>query len=415
MSVPVEEARRLFGALLPLPPTVRLPLHAARGAVLASGLAALVSHPSATESALDGLACREADAQAASREAPVWLRVVGESRAGAPYAGEVGPGECVRIYTGAPLPPGADAICPVEELLEGEAGGHPGHLGLRRPASPKDVRHEGSDFRAGEEVLPAGLSLTPARLSLAAALGHGEVSVRRWRVALLSTGDELRDPGEALRPGEVYDSNRVGLRALLEEIGCEVLDLGRAPDSPEELARRLGEAGRPDLLLTSGGVSMGRYDFVRDLLIGPGGEGPHPKGSGPEGPERPERPEREVAFWKVKMRPGGPALCGRWRGLPVFGLPGNPVSSLVVFQVLVRPVLTGQPLTPLRLPALTPFRGLPDKVAFWRAHVEGAGVRDYRTQSSGVLRSLSEAGGLVVVPPGADLQPGDLAEVLLLP
>ncbi|MDL2345014.1 molybdopterin molybdotransferase MoeA, partial [Deinococcus sp. MIMF12] len=215
---------------------------------------------------------------------------------------------------------------------------------------------------------------------------------RRLRVALLSTGDEVREPGEALLPGQVYDSNRYGLAALLEECGCDVLNLGHAPDSPGALAGSLAAAGGADLLLTSGGVSMGKYDFMRDLLIGHG----------------------EVAFWKIRMRPGGPALLGRWEGLPVFGLPGNPVSSLVVFGVIVRPVLTGQPLRTLRLRAGTTFGGLPDKTAFWRGVVSGGEVRDYGQQGSGVLRSLGEADVLVVIPEGPGVQVGEEVEVVWL-
>jgi len=389
MHVSVSEAREMLAALLPAPEPELVPLTQARGRTLAAPLSAQVSHPSATESALDGIAARECDTLEATAAAPVRLRVVGESRAGVAFAGTVGPGECVRIYTGAPLPPGVDAICPVERLTDDG----PEHVRLARPASPADVRHEGSDFRVGEVVLPAGVPLTPSRVALAAALGHAEIPVRRrLRVALLSTGDEVIEPGRPLRPGQVYDSNRYGLAALLEECGCEVLLLGRAPDHPGALGERIAGAGGADVLLTSGGVSMGRYDFMRDLLIEHG----------------------RVAFWKVRMRPGGPALLGGWNGLPVIGLPGNPVSSLVVFQVIVRPVITGQPLQTVRLRAGTAFRTLPDKTAFWRGVVRGGEVHDYGQQGSGVLRSLSEANALVVVPEGVRVEVGDEVEVVLL-
>lgn len=379
----------MLAALLPDPGRETVPLAQAHGRTLAADLAARVSHPSATESALDGIAAREADTLGATAAAPVRLRVVGESRAGTPFAGTVGAGECVRIYTGAPLPPGADAICPVEQLTDDG----PEHVFLVRPARPADVRREGGDFWAGEVVLRAGQHLTPSRVALAAALGHAEVPVRRrLRVALLSTGDEVVEPGQPLRPGQVYDSNRYGLHALLEECGCEVLSLGHAPDSPEALGLALAAAGGADVLLTSGGVSMGRYDFMRDLLIQHG----------------------RVAFWKVRMRPGGPALLGGWNGLPVFGLPGNPVSSLVVFQVIVRPALTGQPLGTVRLRAGTPFRGLPDKTAFWRGVLRDGEVHDYGQQGSGMLRSLSEADALVVVGEGTEVGVGEDVEVMLL-
>ena len=386
--VTVEEARAHLAALLPDPGTEEVALEDAFGRTLSRDLSALVSHPSATESALDGIACREADTLGATPGAPARLKVVGESRAGVPFAGTVGPGECARIYTGAPLPPGADAICPVEQLRDdGEA------VLLTRPASPNDVRPEGGDFRAGETVLRAGAELTPARVALAAALGHARLPVRRrLRVALLSTGDEVVEPGAPLGPGQVYNSNAVGLLGLLREAGCEARSLGHAPDSPEALAGVLAQAGGADVLLTSGGVSMGKYDFVRDLLL----------------------QEGRVSFWKVRMRPGGPAILGGWRGLPVFGLPGNPVSALVVFAVIVRPALTGQPPRSLRLRAADDFRALPDKTAYWRGVIEGGTVRDYGRQGSGVLRSLSEAGALVVVPEGQAVRAGEEVEVLLM-
>ncbi len=389
MHVSVDDARTHLTDLLPARTAETVPLAQAYGRTLAADVPALVSHPSATESALDGIAAREADTLGATPDAPARLRVIGESRAGAAFGGTVGAGECVRIYTGAPLPAGADAICPVEQLLD---DGPDGVL-LRRAASPADVRVEGGDFRAGEVVLHAGQLLTAPRLALAAALGHARLSVqRRLRVALLSTGDEVVPPGQPLTAGQVYDSNSVGLHAMLLEAGCEVLPLGHAPDSPQALQAAIDAAGGADVLLTSGGVSMGKYDFMRDLLVEQG----------------------RVSFWKVRMRPGGPAILGGWNGLPVFGLPGNPVSSLVVFHVIVRPALTGQPPQTLRLRAATPFRALPDKTAFWRGVIDGGQVRDYGQQGSGILRSLSDAGALVIVPEGQPVQPGDDVDVILL-
>ncbi|AFD24330.1 MoeA-like protein, domain I and II [Deinococcus gobiensis I-0] len=389
MHVSVEEARAMLAALLPDPGTETVAVAQALGRVLAGDLAALVSHPSATESALDGIACREADTRGAGPDTPVLLKVVGESRAGEPFTGEVGPGECVRIYTGAPMARGTDAICPVEQLRDQGLDA----VELLRAASPGDVRAEGGDFRAGEVVMRAGLPLTSPRLALATALGHAEVRVRRrLRVALLSTGDEVVAPGTPLRAGQVYDSNSVGLGAMLREAGCEVVPLGHAPDRPEALEDAIARAGGADVLLTSGGVSMGKYDFMRDLLIDQG----------------------RVSFWKVRMRPGGPALLGGWKGLPVFGLPGNPVSSLVVFHVIVRPALTGQPVQTLHLRAATPFRTLSDKTAFWRATITGGQVSDYGQQGSGVLRSLSDADALVIVPEGQKVEAGDEVDVILL-
>lgn len=388
MNISVPEARQMLQGLLPAHEAETVPVGQAAGRFLYADLEARVSHPSATESALDGIACREADTLGSSRQRPTRLKVVGESRAGVPFSGRVGAGECVRIYTGAPVPEGADAICPVEQL---EDDG-PDDVRLLRPASPGDVRAEGGDFQLGEVVMYSGQRLTPARLALAVSLGHAEVRVRRkLRVALLSTGDEVREPGSVLTPGQVYDSNRYGLSAMLREAGTEVIDLGHAPDSPERLAELVEGAGGADVLLTSGGVSMGKYDFMRDLLLEQG----------------------RVSFWKVRLRPGGPAMLGGWRGLPVFGLPGNPVSSLVVFQVIVRPALTGEAPFTLRLRAATPFRAISDKTAYWRGNIVGGTVSDYGKQGSGVLRSLSDTGALVIVPEGRPVEIGDEVEVML--
>ncbi len=388
MNISVPEARQMLADLLPAPQLEPVPVGEAAGRYLYSDLEARVSHPSATESALDGIACREADTLSATQGSPLRLKVVGESRAGVPFAGHVGAGECVRIYTGAPVPGGADAICPVEQLEDDDSDA----VLLLRPASPSDVRPEGGDFRAGEVVLYTGQRLTPARLALAVSLGHAEVTVRRrLRVALLSTGDEVREPGTVLTPGQVYDSNRYGLAAMIREAGAEVIDLGHAPDSPQRLAELVEGAGGADVLLTSGGVSMGKYDFMRDLLLEQG----------------------RVSFWKVRLRPGGPAMLGGWRGLPVFGLPGNPVSSLVVFQVIVRPALTGEQPFTLRLRAATPFRAIADKAAYWRGNIQGGTVSDYGKQGSGVLRSLSDTGALVIVPEGQPVKVGDEVEVML--
>ena len=393
MNVSVPEARAMLTDLLPASQPETVPVAEAAGRYLYANLEAKVSHPSATESALDGIACREADTLSATQSRPLRLKVVGESRAGVPFAGRVGAGECVRIYTGAPVPGGADAICPVEQLEDVQLGDDDSDdVLLLRPARPSDVRPAGGDFRVGEVVLHAGQRLTPARLALAVSLGHAEVAVRRrLRVALLSTGDEVREPGTVLTPGQVYDSNRYGLAAMIREAGAEVIDLGHAPDSPQRLAELVEGAGGADVLLTSGGVSMGKYDFMRDLLLEQG----------------------RVSFWKVRLRPGGPAMLGGWRGLPVFGLPGNPVSSLVVFQVIVRPALTGEQPFTLRLRAATPFRAIADKAAYWRGNIQGGTVSDYGKQGSGVLRSLSDTGALVIVPEGQPVEVGDEVEVML--
>lgn len=374
-----------------------LPLREALGRVLAEDLPSLVDHPDQDDTAIDGYACRQADTLGASPETPVRLRVVGESPAGRPFSGEVGPGEAVAVFTGAPIPRGADAVIRVEDTRrEGE------EVLLFAPASPKDIRPKGDDLRRGEVYLRRGDLLTPGRLGLAAAMGHPRVRVfRRPRVGILTTGDEVVEPGEPLPYGGVYNSNAYSLLGLVWEAGGEPVLLGKVADEPQEVLARLEGAGRLDLLLTSGGVSMGEYDVVRKVLEERG----------------------EVLFWKVKQQPGGPLLLARIANLPVLGLPGNPVSSMVTFFLYGRPFLfrllrrTEPPYRPLRARALTPFRGAVGKKVFRRGVLSFEGelvVRTTGNQSSGVLRSMAVGNALVVLPPGQDVREGEEVEAIPL-
>ncbi|WP_243094852.1 gephyrin-like molybdotransferase Glp [Thermus thalpophilus] len=374
-----------------------LPLWEAYGRVLAEDLASLVDHPDQDDTAIDGYACREEDTLGASPETPVRLRVIGEAPAGRPFAGRIGEKEAVAVYTGAPIPQGANAVVRVEDTRrEGE------YVLLFAPASPKDIRPKGDDLRRGEVYLRRGDLLTPGRLGLAAAMGYPRLKVfRRPRVGILSTGDEVVEPGEALPFGGVYNSNAYSLLGLVLEAGGEPVLLGKVPDRPEEVLARLERAGPLDLLLTSGGVSMGAYDVVRRVLEERG----------------------EVVFWKVKQQPGGPLLLARLGELPVLGLPGNPVSSMVTFFLYGRPFLfrlqerTDPPYRPLKAKALTPFKGAKGKKVFRRgvlAFEEGLVVRTTGNQSSGVLRSMAFGNALVVLPPDQDAQAGAEVEVIPL-
>ncbi len=396
-NVTIEQATHLLAALLPCPEAADLPLEQALRSVLAADLRALTDHPSADESAMDGVACRRGDTLEASPARPCTLALAGESRAGHPYSRELKAGQAVRISTGAAIPEGADAVVPVEALTFS-----PGSVQLRSPADDRDIRRLGADFRAGELLLRAGRWLGPAELALAAAMGHSRVAaLRPFRVGLLTTGDEVVEPGKPLAPGQVYDSNRFGLSALIREQGCALVQLPHLGDDPEQLAGQLEHSPELDLLITSGGVSVGEHDLVRQLLFEQG----------------------EVSFWKVRIRPGGPLLVGRYRGLPICGLPGNPVSALVVFEVIVKEALrraTGRRDRPsiVWAQAGSAFPSLPDKTAFWRGQLEwGEGkpvVSAYRSQSSGVLRSLSESNALVEVPAGQGRTPGELVRTWCL-
>lgn len=369
--------------LLPARRAEEVPLTGGLGRALASPLSARADHPSATESAMDGVACRATDAA----QVPATLALVGESRAGAPYAGTLGPGEAIRISTGAVMPAGADAVCRREDLrLDG------GVVTLLAPARPSDVRAQGSDFRAGDVVLEAGTRLTPARLALAAAMGHAVLPVLRpLRVGVLSGGDELVEPGAVLRAGQTYNANPYGLWAALREDGHDPVLLPTAADTPGALEGRLDAAGTLDLLISSGGVGAGGHDQVRQMLQ-----------------------RGEVLFSGLAIRPGAPTMAGRWRGRPLIALPGNPVAALVVYEVLVRPLLTGHAPRTLTLEAGTPFRDAPGRTAYWRVLVRGNVVFDQKEQGSGMLRSLAEADALAVIPAGGGVLAGEQVEAIML-
>jgi molybdopterin molybdotransferase len=379
--------------------TEELPLSAAFGRILGVDLASKVNHPDADDTALDGYACREEEAKSAAVGSPVKLRVIGEAPAGKPFSGAVGLGEAVQIYTGAPIPKGANAIIRVEDTLrEGE------YVWLLKPASSADIRRKGEDLQQGHVYLRKGGLLSPGRVGLAAAMGYPVVQVvTRPRVGILSTGDEIVEPGEPLPHGGVYNSNSYSIAGLVVEAGGEPVMLGKVSDQVDGLRGQLFRAGGLDLLLTSGGVSMGEYDIVRQML---------------------ER-EGNIHFWKVKIQPGGPLLFAEWNNMPLMGLPGNPVSAMVTFLLFGRPFIfnllgrTDAPYGKLKAIADTPFKPNPTKRVYRRAvmswkegryHVSSTG-----NQSSGVLRSMAEGNALVVLEPDVAASAGDVVDVIPLP
>jgi len=400
-QITVAEAIRTVQAQAKPLGAERVPLAEALGRTLAEDLASHVDHPSCDNSALDGYACRAADTPGATEAAPVRLKLVGDVPAGSLWEGEVGPGKAVGIYTGAPMPRGADAIIGVEfTAREGEA------VLLKKPASPGDIRPRAQDLHAGEVYLGRGMCLSPAAVGVAASMGYATVPVvRRPRVGVLATGDEVVEPGEPIRDGQVYNSNAYSVAALVRQAGGEPVRLRGVKDDVRALREALEGTEGLDLLLTTGGVSMGRYDFVRDLLFTQG----------------------TVHFWKVAMKPGGPVLFGSYGALPVLGLPGNPVSAMVVFTLLAQPFLAKalRATDPLpyeaRLPAVaeTPFKGSGFKETFARATLRFEPGRGYvaastGNQSSGVLTSMLHADALAVVPPHTNIGEGEGLEVILL-
>lgn len=394
-----EALDEVVAAATPTPvETVRL--DEALGRTLAEDVRARADHPNVDNSALDGYACRAVDTTDASSDAPVRLRVIGEVPAGKPFAGSVGPREAVEIYTGGAIPTGADAIVPVEATSREDDV-----VLLFRPARREDIRPRGQDVQAGDLGLAAGRRLDAAAVALAAGMGHAVVSVRRPPlVGVLATGDELVAPGGTLAPGEVFNANAAGLAALVRAAGGVPHVVSRVPDDPDALADALRSGPELDVVITSGGVSMGRYDLVRDLMFDRG----------------------DVRFWKVKMKPGGPVLFGSVAGTPLLGLPGNPVSSLVTFLVFGRAFIEralGSELPPPYRRRVTAIAGAElsgsgAKEAFLRVRWERSGAQPvvYPTgsQSSGILRSMTEADALAVLPPHAQIEAGSLVEVVPL-
>jgi molybdopterin molybdotransferase len=380
---------------------------AALGRVLAADLVSEIDVPPADTSAMDGYALRAADVAAAGAVLAVTQRIA---------AGQVGvalaAGEAARIFTGTPLPPGADAVLMQEhaEVVGGSDGALPTLRLRERPQPGQWVRRRGEDLRRGGLVLAAGTRLTPQALGLAATAGAAALAVvRRPRVALLSSGDELVRPGSvapaALPPGAIYDSNRDTLRALLQAAGCEVSDCGRVPDRLDatRAALRAAAAGH-DLVLSSGGVSVGEEDHLRPALAAEG----------------------RVALWQVAIKPGKPLAFGAVRreagGEALYlGLPGNPVSSFVTFLLAVRTLLRAlqgaDPALPLPLPLSAGFDWpRPDaRREFLRVRLGADGRLElYPNQSSGVLSSLVWADGLVDNPPGQAIRAGDRVRYLPL-
>jgi molybdopterin molybdotransferase len=382
-SMPVDKARELIRAfLVPVTTCERVHVRQALARIVGADVVSPIAVPGHDNSAMDGYAIRHADLAGAGGR----MRVAGTALAGKPFAGAIAPGECVRIMTGAVMPEGADTVV-IQEVVrrEGEFALMPAgqRLGQNR-------RRAGEDVGAGQTVLARGHWVRPAELGLLASLGINEVDVfRRLRVAFFSTGDELRPVGSPLALGEIYDSNRYTLYGMLTRLGCEVLDLGVVADRRDRLEHALREAATSaDVVVTSGGVSVGEADYVKELLDKLG----------------------EVLFWKIAMKPGRPLAYGRIGNAQFFGLPGNPVAVMVTFYQFVREallVLQGRtgiaPLPLLRVPLATPLRKVPGRTEFQRGILsrdEAGGwiVRVTGEQGSHILSSMAQANCFIVLP-----------------
>nr|WP_134331503.1 gephyrin-like molybdotransferase Glp [Pseudomonas sp. HS-2] len=390
--LPMEAALERLLALAdaaPIEQVEQVVLAEADGRVLAEPLIAALDLPPWANSAMDGYALRLADCN--GQALPISQRIQAGT---APTPLE--PGTCARIFTGAPLPEGADTVEMQENVELDEAG----RVHLREPLKVgQNVRAQGQETRSGECVLPAGTRLGPIELGLAASLGAARLSVRRrLRVAVLSTGDELVEPGQELGPGQIYNSNRRLLIAWLQRLGCSVVDAGILPDDLQRTREALGALGEVDLILSTGGVSVGEADFLGIAL----------------------REAGELALWKLAIKPGKPLTFGHYQGVPVIGLPGNPASTLVTFGLLARPYMLRrlgvQRVEPLGFAVPAGFTwGKPGmRREYLRARLEHGRVVPYANQSSGVLRSAAWAEGLAEVMEGSTLAEGDMLRFIPL-
>jgi molybdopterin molybdotransferase len=400
-ALPVDKAREVIRQLLvPIAANERVAVRASLGRVLGEDVVSTVNVPAHDNSAMDGWAVRGADLDP-NRETV--LRELGTAFAGRVFEGRVGAGECVRVMTGAVMPPGTDTVV-IQEVVRTE-----GDRVVVPPGQKtgQNTRLAGEDLARGRRVLRAGHPVRPAELGLLASLGLAEVAVRRkLRVAFFSTGDELASIGAALKEGEVYDSNRYTIYGMLARLGVDVIDMGVVRDDPAALERAFKQAAATaDAIVSSGGVSVGEADFTRSLLARLG----------------------EVLFWKIAMRPGRPMAFGRIGDAYFFGLPGNPVAVMVTFYEFVRDALlalagrTDDFVLPMvRVPCTAALRKKPGRTEYQRGILSRAADGHWQvgitgTQGSGVLRSMSEANCFIVLEhERGEVKAGDLVSVQLM-
>jgi molybdopterin molybdotransferase len=395
--MPVEEARdRILKNVKPLAPEA-VPLEKALGRVLAKPLKAVRAQPPFDGSAMDGYAVIAADVE----KTPAALKLIGTSAAGHGFRGKVAKGQCVRIFTGAPMPKGADAVVIQENV---EASGQ--NIKVLQPVKPQqNVRAAGLDFRKGDALLPQALRLNTRDIGLAAAANAAKLAVRRKpHVALIATGDELVLPGETPDADQIVSSNSHALAAMARHLGAEVMNLGIVADNLKATERAIAKASKADILVTTGGASVGDHDYVQEAL---------------------KNSKVVIDFWKIAMRPGKPFMYGRRKGQHVLGLPGNPVSALVCARLFLKPLIDamlGLPvsddLVEARLGA--PMKENDTRQDYVRARLEIAPdgcrtVTPFSKQDSSMQRTFREADALIVRPPHAPAaSQGDVVKIIRL-
>ena len=396
----VEEARQQMLNTIPVLPTEKREILNCAGYVLAETLHAEENIPPFDNSAMDGFAVRAADVQNASEAKPAVLTVVETIAAGYAPTKQVAPGQTARIMTGAMMPEGADAVV-MQEVTQRDGDEVKIFEGVDKTGN---VRFTGESVAEGQQVMGKGKYLRPPEVSMLASLNCPEVTVyRKPTVAIVSTGDELTPLGEPLEPGKIRDSNRYGLYAQVEEAGGIPIDMGIAPDDEAETERIFRAAlAKADALITSGGVSVGEHDVVKSVLARLG----------------------KINFWRVAMKPGKPQAYGIADGKPIFGLPGNPVSSLVVFELFVRPALLKMAghtelLRPTFKATLAePVTNRDGRVNYMRAILKASNghytAETTGPQGSGILHSLVLANGLITIPAGATLGAGETVDAQFL-
>ena len=394
--VKLEEAIEISCRTTIKPEIETVVLDESHGRILALDLLSLVDDPAFDNSSMDGFAMRYED----TKNPPQTLDIIGTIQA----AGQednvvVGPKQAVKIMTGAPIPEGADSILQVELTTTNE-----NKVTLQQEGMKHFIRKQGENLQKGSISITAGTILTPSRVGLCATMGHSTLPViKPLKVAIISTGDELIPPGEELQRGQIYESNSFGLSGLVKWLGHEPIRMNNSGDSIDELRIALDKAASTcDLILTSGGVSMGEWDLVRKIM----------------------EDEGDIHFWRVKIRPGSPPLFGIWGDTPIFGLPGNPVSSHVVFRTLVAPWIrnTTSAKGPIEVRAFaqlaTPVKPTKDSVTFRRVSIEmtkeGLVAHQKIHQGSGNIASMALSEGMVVLQPGQEYSIGDKVEVIIL-
>ena len=394
--VKLEEAIEISCRTTIKPEIETVVLDESHGRILALDLLSLVDDPAFDNSSMDGFAMRYED----TKNPPQTLDIIGTIQA----AGQednvvVGPKQAVRIMTGAPIPEGADSILQVELTTTNE-----NKVTLLQEGMKHFIRKQGENLLKDSISITAGTILTPSRVGLCATMGHSTLPViKPLKVAIISTGDELIPPGEELQRGQIYESNSFGLSGLVKWLGHEPIIMNNSGDSIDELRLALDKAASTcDLILTSGGVSMGEWDLVRKIM----------------------EDEGEIHFWRVKIRPGSPPLFGKWGRTPIFGLPGNPVSSHVVFRTLVAPWIrnTTSAKGPIEVRAFaqlaTAVKSTKDSLTFRRVSIEmtneGLVAHQKIHQGSGNIASMALSEGMVVLQPGQEYSIGDKVEVMIL-